>query len=310
VDLKPTLDAPVLSNGQVAHLTVSVPATAVPGSVLPVEIQSIAAQPFVFGAAAFYLNTWSQWMVGIPVACGAAPTSPADGGVSGLLTLTRLVPASGSVTRTLSAQFVAGPAPTAPACQGQSAGACCLTDTDQPPRPPSPAVGAGTLLATDGALVLGQLDETCGQLYDPISSWYAWASGDTLTVSADGGDAVANAVGAFTVSAQAPSQPHFDVDFATPIATEHDWTLTWTPDASPETLQLALNGFATGSLITCAVPDSAGTLTIPQALLGQLHAGGSGALQTIRSASALTAVPRGQVTLQAQQALEWPLTFK
>jgi hypothetical protein len=121
-----------------------------------------------------------------------------------------------------------------------------------------------------------------------------WSPGDLLTVSAMGGDA-----GGFTVSAPAVSAPV--VALPTTISRSSSLALDWTPNSNPATFELRLDVDGTqppvqaAGAIACAVPDSAGSLTIDASLLSHFTAGATGYLTYIREATASTDTDLGRV---------------
>jgi hypothetical protein len=192
------------------------------------------------------------------------------------------------------------------ACQGSTdqAGACCFIPP--PPPPPGDAGGyagcpgpdggdfgtdcskaayvmanAGTLTFQDstdhstlGSLVYGDEPHGFGfavgypqRLLNPVM----WKVGDVLSVSGSGAQ-----IGAFTVSAPALSIPAAKVPST--IASDADWTLTWSADPNATILTLSLSAWTEAKqegTIDCTVHDSAESLTIASSLLGHFGHGAS-----------------------------------
>lgn len=92
-----------------------------------------------------------------------------------------------------------------------------------------------------------------------------WAPGDTIKVTATGGD-----VGAFSETIPALALP--SVDFPSTFSATASLTLTWTPDPNAQTMRFVL-GDRTGSQIICQTPESVGTVTVDSSLFASFSAG-------------------------------------
>jgi hypothetical protein len=103
--------------------------------------------------------------------------------------------------------------------------------------------------------------------YTPVgaSPTTPWAPGDTIKVTATGGD-----VGAFSETIPALASP--SVDFPSTFSATASLTLTWTPDPNAQTMTFGL-GDRTGSQIICQTADSVGTVTVDSSLFASLSAG-------------------------------------
>ena len=170
-------------------------------------------------------------------------------------------------------------------CTGTSSGSCCFAL----PPPPSTAkeprvVEAGTLTATDGGtsgtlkwLAATGPDAGFTGAYENPTGNLAWKPGDTLQVKAAGGIVDAFVASVVAASSIADLTPTFvgTASLSTSISVSRTaaWVLSWTPDKfSKSDDQLLMNQGQSGS-ITCAVPDSAGTVTVPTELLQKFPAG-------------------------------------
>jgi hypothetical protein len=165
---------------------------------------------------------------------------------------------------------MAGPA--APDCTGMQVGECCL-------QSPGGTVGAfqsaGTLTITDGAKTLATLTTAPYVASSATTASLTWAPGSTIKVSASGGT-----VDAFDLSVVAPSllagvKPAFGATGIT-VTTSADLVVTWTKSVEAcSKISFGVSQLpATPPLpyIGCVADDSAGTLTVPAALLAKLTA--------------------------------------
>jgi hypothetical protein len=150
-------------------------------------------------------------------------------------------------------------------CTGTMVGACCFENTAA--KTPTP-VSAGTITITDGAKTLGTLTPP---VYVTGGAGFAWMPGASLTVTSSGAT-----IDAFTATVVAPDlfmgvSPPFAMPITVPL--KANFVVSWTP--SPEPCSVIDFGFSQGSLmphIDCVVDDTAGTLTVPAALLGMITA--------------------------------------
>jgi hypothetical protein len=188
---------------------------------------------------------------------------------------------------TISASLGApGPAPYMTGCPGGTQMlSCCYQANGAPAGAVSPPVSAGTISLTDGTTSLGTLPFNTGTigkmmvgLYGSIASGATtplWQGSDTLGVSAPGAT-----VGAFHGTLRAPPAIAGVTPYirATPRLTPprtQDFVISWTPDTVTGESMVFATAFNTGNpaIITCTVDDSAGTLTVPAAILGMLPSG-------------------------------------
>jgi hypothetical protein len=194
-------------------------------------------------------------------------------------------PYSGSVTlgdgvtgaKDVLAEFLATADASAVTCSGGAT--CCYTP---PPATSSSGgslttYGAGTITVTDSGSTIDSLTYS-GGLYVPSTTAPVWNPGDSLTVSASGAT-----VDAFTATVKAPGilaglAPALSFTSAISIPLASNWSIAWTPDtASGENVILSISAItsaeASAGDITCTVPDSAGTVSVPSALLGNFATG-------------------------------------
>lgn len=177
------------------------------------------------------------------------------------------------------AGFYADTGAPASSCPGTQSGSCCYIPAGTKSTTPTP-VSAGTLTLTDKGASIGQLtfDASSATGYAPISSLttsgLSWSPGDTVSVSATGAT-----VEAFSGSAIAPPNiaglnpmPSETSPFT--VTDASGLTVTWTAGSGDSSLFLALDD-ASINVITCEVPITAGTLSVPSSLLTHLSGTGS-----------------------------------
>ncbi len=191
-------------------------------------------------------------------------------------------------------------------------GPCCL----------SPVPGGGPLLTPVSAgeitvqgangRTIATLDPDPASAYTPAQSGgdpaLVWMPGDKLGVSAAGSMA---GVGPFVGSiptgdliagAMAAGKP---LSTTTPalVDTTVDLVVTWTVDttAMAESVVVGVAGTMHTNAIVCRVMDSAGTVTVPAALLGRYQAGEGGSIDLVRSSSLPPMVPAVNATV----SLSW-----
>jgi hypothetical protein len=148
---------------------------------------------------------------------------------------------------------------------GTQVGVCCYQPTSggMIPTPES----AGTLTIKDGANVLATLQSPNYVATSATLTTLTWAAGATLSISTSGGT-----LDAFTANVEAPAllaglTPSFAATI--PVTLSSDLVVTWTPsnEACSE-ISFGLSQGAGMAYIGCVVDDSAGTVTVPKALLG------------------------------------------
>jgi hypothetical protein len=214
----------------------------------------------------------------------------------------------------ISGQFTATPdGGQGNACAGTMSGCCCYT-------PPSDA-GTSSGGATPTLVTAGKITVQDGSDISPtIWPWGAgtyymeidpWRPGDTLLFSATG-----DTVQAFSGTVKAPDFPiaginpalSQDINQPTQMFVGKDFTITWTPGSgSGNTMTLYLTaylpvtigiGFVDGT-ITCWTDDSAGTLTIPWALLSHVSTNDNETIALVRAASSTVIGGNATVALSA-----------
>ena len=248
------------------------------------------------------------------------------------------VPGVPQVLSSVYAGFQLGPQPVAaPAtCAGTMSGDCCFAlVSDVTPSPtadasaqPQPTVGAGPITATssnDGGvdtLASFFVEADSDVVYDNPTGNLTWTGGDTLTFSA-AGETVAPFMGSIVaVSGFTDLTPSFVVppDGGTltfiPVTRSAGLTLTFTPDpysSGNDDFTVRQSSVSLGSnvaQITCTVPDSRGSLTVPPDLLAHMQVGMAislirreGNIKTLYTSNAV-------VTVQAYSEAEAWLTFQ
>jgi hypothetical protein len=181
-------------------------------------------------------------------------------------------------------------------CSGTQSGSCCYSPAGSDAT--TTLFGAGTITLTDKGSQLGQLfynDAGYGELNSEVQveRTFFWSAGDTIDVSAAGG-----AVQAFSGSAVAPAAitGFSPMPGATTLSVTgaNGLNITWTPGSGSDSFVLFLRD-ATANSITCEVPITAGTLSVPSSLL--VHLSGSGFIQAYPQASSNFDGPNANVAL-------------
>lgn len=151
-----------------------------------------------------------------------------------------------------------------------------------PPAPPD--VSAGTITIDQGTTKIGTMAPmtigTTMNVYTDTSGTDAtlkWAGGDTLGFTAAGAT-----VNAFTATVVAGGfmqnvNPALSRTTTLTVPKASDFTITWTAGTTAGSLAYfviaALDGSTSDGTIACQVMDSAGTVTVPKALLGNMMTG-------------------------------------
>ena len=192
--------------------------------------------------------------------------------------------AGGTTVWNGAAGFSAAPDAGGAACKGTQSGGCCYT-------PPSSSgsgstltfVSAGDIVIKDGSnSIVTMSPSTQGGVMDVYSTSsqqapsFQWSGGDTLTFTASGA-----AVNAFSGSVVAPAlmqdiSPAFSTTTPTMVSASSDFTVTWTAGntgAASGIFVGAMKGMTGDGSISCNSMDSAGSITVPQALLANLTSG-------------------------------------
>jgi hypothetical protein len=181
-------------------------------------------------------------------------------------------------------EFYTTPAVSPSTCRGMMMGACCYETSSTATLTPA---DVGTLTVTDGTKTLVTLMSPTYIAASEEDPTITWKAGDTLKVTASGGT-----IDAFDVTLGAPAPfagltPSFSADVAVDLT--KDFVVKWTP--GKDECGTVLFGFgqgATDPYIGCTVLDSAGTVTVPKALLGMFTATtGNATLQRLHGADAI-----------------------
>jgi hypothetical protein len=163
-------------------------------------------------------------------------------------------------------------------CTTTVSGACKLEVCVAPPPAP-PFASAGTLTLTGGThtlTVAPMANGSYSQLVDATQT--LWSGGETLTLTASGAT-----VPAFSTSVTAPA-PIVVAAPAAPaggakltVSRSSDLTFTWTGGGGA-TVGGGISAVygSTAESVTCTVPASAGTFTLPASLIAQLPASPTG----------------------------------
>jgi len=174
------------------------------------------------------------------------------------------------------AGFYASTGSPASSCPGTQSGSCCYIPHGTQVTPPA-QVSAGAITLTDKGAQIGQLAFSGGsyaQLSSITTTSLAWSAGDTLGVSAAGA-----IVDAFTGSAVVPEaiagiNPMPSESTPLTVTDASGLTVTWTPGSGSSSFFLALEDISI-NVITCEVPITAGTVSVPSSLLSHLSGTGS-----------------------------------
>jgi hypothetical protein len=166
-------------------------------------------------------------------------------------------------------------------------------------------LSAGVLTVKDGTTTLGTLDYMADDAgmgdYEIDSNTdpaLTWAAGDTLSASATGG-----AIPAFSASITAPQSiagvtPALSLTSSATVSTSTPFVLSWTPSSDTGAqMNLVIGGF-TGGTASCTAADSAGSVTVPVAILQKFGTGG-GTMGLTKTVSKPIAVTGASVTIQA-----------
>jgi hypothetical protein len=203
----------------------------------------------------------------------------------------------------IAGSFVATPdaSGTANTCPGSGvmSGSCCY----EPPAAASDAgtadagaadagtvavFSAGTITIKDGTSTLANLMPGTNGAYGITSGamnpTVKWTAGDTLSVSANGATVDAFTGSLVTVVDLAGVTPALSLKTATDIPLASPLVVSWTAGTATtvRVTLIAAKGTAGDGVISCSVDDSAGTVTVPTALLSKLTTGDTGVLSLVR----------------------------
>ena len=216
-----------------------------------------------------------SWLV---AAAGCGGSSKQATGLGGAVTLATQ---AGGSSGTLSGYFGEFDPSTVDAnpCNGSEYDPCCLVPRGNGMALNSPLVfpsllefmGAGSLSVTDKTTgeSMGAVEPGSSQSY-LSSALGAWATGDTLSLSAKGGD-----FPSFSGSIQTPPAlagvnplliPGASGSEVLNIPTNANFSVSWTPDANTDEV-LGTIGGATSSVLVCYGHQSDGHVTFPTALM-------------------------------------------
>ena len=133
------------------------------------------------------------------------------------------------------------------------------------------AATAGTITVSDGTSTLGTLAPPAYGATSAATSTFTWTPGTALKVASSGGT-----IDAFSATIVAPGvlnglMPSFSANID--VSLKSDLVVSWTASTRAcSEISFGLSQGAGMPHIGCVAPDSAGTLTVPAALLGMLHA--------------------------------------
>ena len=159
-------------------------------------------------------------------------------------------------------------APPTGGCSGTMMGACCFETT----AGASPvAATAGTITVSDGTNTLGTLAPPNYGATSAMMPSFTWTPGTALKVTSSGGS-----INPFSATIVAPGllaglMPSFAASINVPL--HSDLVVSWTASARAcSEISFGLSQGAGMPHIGCVASDSAGTLTVPAALLGMITA--------------------------------------
>ncbi len=150
---------------------------------------------------------------------------------------------------------------------------------------------AGTITIKDGTSTLANLNPGTNGAYGITSGamnpTVKWTAGDTLAVSAAGATVDAFTGNLVTVVDLAGVTPVLSLKTATSVPLASPLVVSWTAGTATtvRVTLLAAKGTAGDGLISCSVDDSAGTVTVPTALLSKFATGDTGALSLTRQST-------------------------
>ena len=147
---------------------------------------------------------------------------------------------------------------------------------------------AGTITFTDGTTAIAAISPGMNGGYGISSAnnpSVKWQPGDTLAVSAAGGVVKSFMANLVTVQDFAGVTPALSYTTATTVPITADLVVKWTAGTGTDVRLFidALKGTTQEGSITCDEADSAGTVTVPTALLSKLATGDAGIITLTRS---------------------------
>jgi hypothetical protein len=148
----------------------------------------------------------------------------------------------------------------------------------QPPPASGTQVSAGTITVTGGSasialapMAVSSGDGGAAEQYAPLQHAGTVSSGQTLTIAASGATVPAFSTNLVVPDAVTFTQPDIVDASSLAIGRSTDWPIAWTGgSAGTLTFQVSQTLGATGTLIVCTFPESAGSGVIPAAALGYL----------------------------------------
>ncbi len=201
-------------------------------------------------------------------------------------------------------------------CAGTVSGSCCYvaagslaTDGGVPDGGAVALVSAGTITITDGTAAIAALKPGSNGGYAIASAnnpSVKWQPGDTLTFAASGGVVQAFQGHLVTMQDFSGVTPALS-STATNVPIASDFVVKWTP-GNGTTVRLIVA--AKPGTFTCDASDSAGTVTVPAALLSHLAAGDTGIATLIRGAATPVSDGNATVDLLASVTMSGSLKFQ
>jgi hypothetical protein len=250
-------------------------------------------------------------------ASSSSSSGGSSGGSSGPLLYTGSISATASESGdagvyVLTGDFVAIPDGGAAACP-QMSGSCCFYPPSDAGAPPAPTYfPAGDITVDDGKSTLSTMKPAANETYSDKSATNAmlvWKPGDTLTVSAAGGQ-----VHTFTGTVKAADEiTALNPPLPLTISTGAPFTVDWNPGSvAGATMHLTIvakDGMTNEGILRCSTKDSDGTLTINKTLLANFGMNDTGSVSLTRQAAASAKCDDSHVALYANIATSGSVKF-
>ena len=182
-------------------------------------------------------------------------------------------------------------------CAGTQSGSCCYV----PPGALADAgasdagvtlttASAGAILVKDGTTSIANISPGTNNIYSITSTnnpSVTWKPGDTLAVSAAGATVEAFSGNITTATELTGVTPALSYTTPATVPIASNLAVSWTAGngINVRVLLAAAKGTAADGSITCVVPDSAGTVSVPSALLGKFATGDTGLISLTRTSS-------------------------
>lgn len=238
---------------------------------------------------------------GDPGSGGSDPEDPIGSGYISVYSGSYNVGGNPSASYSATAAFTPPRAPTAE-CEQQSAGGCWIYSCPVEGAPPAGAPDAGVITLVAGAKTVTLTPSATG-LYAPASDDEAlWAAGQTLTVSAAGGEVPSfdmNVVAPAIVNVTAPAFPASPAQLVVPKA--NPLNVTWSSGGAAGYVSVYAGRTEgnTSVTVSCAFVAADGQGTIAPEALALIPSGVNGFVQVVSGNTATVTRPEWTITLNA-----------